>query len=303
MLFNEIYGVYYNTVSKIISKSINKDITIKDIDDIVQKYAFEDSYLTIPKSLKEQKWLLLDEHCNTPIKSNPSRPLTLLEKRWLKSIFLDKRIKLFIDSEPEFLKDIKPLFTSDDYVLFDKYSDGDDYDSSDYIKHFRIILSSIKENKIIKITFLNKVNKATQAIVKPLKLEYSEKDDKFRLITIGCRYVSTINLAKIKSCEILENIVAQNDLPKENKQVYIVVDLIDERNALERFMMNFSHLAKKAEKLSDRSYRIKLYYDKNDETEMVIRILSFGAFIKVIEPLSFVNLIKERLRKQKTCGL
>ncbi len=41
-------------------------------------------------------------------------------------------------------------------------------------------------------------------------------------------------------------------------------------------------------------------YDKDDETEMVIRILSFGPMIKVVQPEHFINLIKERLRKQKS---
>ena len=43
-------------------------------------------------------------------------------------------------------------------------------------------------------------------------------------------------------------------------------------------------------------------YDKDDETEMVIRILSFGPMIKVVQPEHFINLIKERLRKQKKLG-
>ena len=44
-------------------------------------------------------------------------------------------------------------------------------------------------------------------------------------------------------------------------------------------------------------------YDKDDETELVIRILSFGPMVKVIEPYSFVDLIKKRLMMQKGCGL
>lgn len=303
MLFNEIYGVYYNTVSKIISKSINTGSTINEIEKIVKSYAFDESLLTIPKYIKEQRWLLLDSDYHTPIKSNPTRALTLLEKRWLKSIFLDKRMKLFVDKEPKFLENVKPLFTPDDYFIFDKYNDGDNYDDFEYIKNFRIILSAIKDNKPIKISFLNRTNKIVQAVVIPLKLEYSEKDDKFRLITTGCKYVTIVNLARIKSCEVLENRIVKEKYFPKNNQNHILVDLVDERNALERFMLHFSHFAKEAEKLSDNSYRIKIYYDNSDNTEMIIRILSFGAFVKVIEPTEFVNLIKERLKMQKACEL
>ena len=48
---------------------------------------------------------------------------------------------------------------------------------------------------------------------------------------------------------------------------------------------------------------IKLRSTKDDETEIVIRVLSFGPMIKVIAPEHFENLIKERLIKQKSCGL
>ena len=60
---------------------------------------------------------------------------------------------------------------------------------------------------------------------------------------------------------------------------------------------------KQAEKIDDEHYKLILKYDKDDETELVIRILSFGPMVKVIEPYSFVELIKKRLEMQKSCGL
>ena len=48
---------------------------------------------------------------------------------------------------------------------------------------------------------------------------------------------------------------------------------------------------------------MEINYSKDDETELLIRILSFGPTVKVIEPESFVSLIKERLHNQKSCEL
>ena len=45
------------------------------------------------------------------------------------------------------------------------------------------------------------------------------------------------------------------------------------------------------------------FYDESDETEMVIRLLSFGPMIKVIEPLEFKQLIRQRLKKQKAYSI
>ena len=53
-----------------------------------------------------------------------------------------------------------------------------------------------------------------------------------------------------------------------------MIELTDERNALERAMLHFSHLEKKTEKVSNDRYKITLYYDKDDETELLNK--SFG---------------------------
>ena len=44
--------------------------------------------------------------------------------------------------------------------------------------------------------------------------------------------------------------------------------------------------------------KITLYYDKDDETELLIRVLAFGPVMKVTEPESFIEQIKQRLRMQ-----
>ena len=55
--------------------------------------------------------------------------------------------------------------------------------------------------------------------------------------------------------------------------------------------------------MEDEQYVLHLRYYESDETEIVIRVLSFGPCVKVLEPESFVNLIKERLILQKSCEL
>ena len=73
----------------------------------------------------------------------------------------------------------------------------------------------------------------------------------------------------------------------------------DDRNALERVMLHFSDLKKETMKISEKEYNMKLFYDSEDETEVLIRILGFGPMIKVTEPESFIRLIRERLGRQK----
>ena len=83
----------------------------------------------------------------------------------------------------------------------------------------------------------------------------------------------------------------------------VIFELIDERNALERVLIHFAHFEKQAEKIGDKKYKVTLYYDKEDEIEILIRVLSFGQMIRVVQPTAFINLIKNRLSAQKSCGL
>ena len=86
----------------------------------------------------------------------------------------------------------------------------------------------------------------------------------------------------------------------ENETVEL--ELYDRRNALERVLMHFAHFEKEAERMDQDRYRLRITYDKSDETEMVIRILSFGPMLKVTSPSHFTELIKQRLIQQKNCG-
>ena len=83
----------------------------------------------------------------------------------------------------------------------------------------------------------------------------------------------------------------------------VTFELEDRRNALDRVLLHFSHLEKETQRLDENRYRLTLRYEREDETELLIRVLSFGPMIKVTGPPHFEDLIKERLMKQITCGL
>ena len=85
---------------------------------------------------------------------------------------------------------------------------------------------------------------------------------------------------------------------------HVDLELTDERNALQRAMLHFSDLQKETEKIDEKHYKIHMYYRRDDETEIVIRILAFGPMIRVTAPKQFIGLIRERIEKQeKLCGL
>ncbi|MBQ7873985.1 MAG: WYL domain-containing protein [Oscillospiraceae bacterium] len=298
MLFNEIYGKYFAAVSEIIKAAQSGKLTEKELYAIVQREAFGESALTIPQMLKEEKWPVLKKDLSTPLEHTSERPLTLLEKRWLKSLVSDPRIKLF-DFSAEGLEGIEPLYPPETFVYFDRYSNGDPFDDPEYIHNFKTVLKAIKEKRKVYIEFTGHrgTDQKRNCIVH--RLEYSSKDDKFRIIASGDRYSVIINMARITKCELMGEYSEEEYKPKMPVKKEVVFELYDERNALERAMLHFSHLEKETEKIGDKKYRVKLLYEQEDETEILIRLLSFGPVLKVLSPQSLIAQIRKRIEKQE----
>lgn len=302
MIFSELYSAYYKTVSEILRKAVKQELTDSELQAIVRKNAFSESELTIIPALKNQKWQLLKSDLTTQIENPPSAPITVLEKQWLKAILLDPKIRLF-DIHIKGLDDVEPLFTPDDFYIYDKYADGDDFTDEAYIERFRMILSAIHDKTALTVETVNRKGNPMLMHLLPEKLEYSEKDGKFRLISSGCRYGGTINLARITKCKpYTGNSFVPRRAP-EIKMRTVTLHITDKRNALERVMLHFAHFEKQAERLGDDLYRLTVKYDVNDETELVIRILSFGPMVKAVAPESFVGLIRARLLRQMNLGI
>lgn len=308
MIFSELYSAYYHTVAEILRQATDHPVGKEELRNIIEKNAFEESILNIEPALTEEKWQILKADGTSVVKKKPQMPLTMLQKRWLKAISLDPRMKLFregqIDFERDEWKGIEPLFTPEDYDIFDQYSDGDPYSDENYIRNFRLILDAIEHQYPLRVETYNRKGKRVQTILLPQYLEYSEKDDKFRVIARDFRLGVTVNLGRIVCCEKYvgdeKGKVFRRISPRKRT---VVFELKNERSALERVLLHFAHFEKQAEKLDEKHYKITVAYDKDDETELVIRILSFGPMIKVVAPAHFENLIKERLMKQKSCGL
>ena len=172
MIFSEIYGNYFKTVSAILAKAAAGTLTERELTRTVLENAFGESLITIPARLKDGSWPLLTEDFGTPLRRVPVQPLTLLEKQWLKALLLDPRVRLFEPSE-EGLEDVEPLFTPEQFVYFDRYADGDDFTDPQYIEHFRLILQAMHEKRKLRVRFHGHSGTRQSYVCIPYKLEYS----------------------------------------------------------------------------------------------------------------------------------
>ena len=302
MIFSELYGAYYNAVAAILRKGAKEVLTASDMRQLISDTAYGESAFSIVPALTDEKWQLMKDG-RSVLKNAPTMPLTTLQKRWMKAVSLDPRIKLFTDGEDLF-PEVEPLFKPEDVYIFDAYPDGDPYDDEEYVRRFRMILYAVRTHMPLSLDVIGGKGNQVHMTVVPEYLEYSEKDDKFRLIGLGNRYGGTVNLARIIRCRPYKKeirYIRQAEGRKADETVEF--EVTDDRNALERSMLHFAHFEKSTEKLSGGKYRVTLRYDKYDETEILIRILSFGPMIKVTSPDTFIDLVRDRLKKQKSCGL
>lgn len=140
---------------------------------------------------------------------------------------------------------------------------------------------------------------SSNPLYEAFKAKSFTKDDKFRLISFSPRNPLTINLARVRTCQLLDPYTEGEYRPKPMRRKRLVLEVTDERNALERVMLHFSHFEKATEKIDDLHYRMTMKYEQEDETEILIRVLSFGPVLRVAAPESFVKLVRQRLVAQE----
>lgn len=307
-LFSEIYSTYYQITEKILKKKI---VTKSEILDIIRTNGFSETVLFLePKLIGEDNYGLLVKKngiYQSILKKEPHIPLTTLEKRWLCAVLQDKKSSLFLDKEQKEklcdLLDAETLYQNQFFQFFDRFTDGDDYENEEYIKHFRNILKSVHNHTLIKISFqTRKGNRVTHYFL-PLKIEYSSKNDKFRVHVI--RYLKDkavdtgiINISQITLTECTNITPGANYIAMSEKRE-AVIKITEERNAVNRFMMEFAELERNSEyDEKTKECFVRMKYNYKDETEILIRLLSFGPVVEVLEPLDFRKKMKERIDKQ-----
>ena len=315
-LFSEIYGCYFTVVSRILGQAQN-GLTNARIEELVNSYGFYESSFHMLPSLFSGEWNLLRKEENkylSKLDEPLKRPFTTLECSWLKSLLSDERVKLFLDDEQlaaleTSLTDIPALFDKNNFHIYDQHSNGDDFSDPKYIENFKSLTNACQSGIPVFIEYNNSARR-TKRQYHIYKICYSERDNKFRLLCAvfdkklnRLRRV-TLNLSKIESVVPAEVVFDTHEqvhalYAERPKSEPVVLEISKERNALERCMLQFSSFEKQTEydKVHD-IYVCKLWFDKQEETEILIRVLSFGPVVRVLGPENFLAQIKERVRRQ-----
>ena len=146
----------------------------------------------------------------------------------------------------------------------------------------------------------------------PARLEYSVKNDKFRLLALKQTNTSKmkleiLNLSRIQIVRLTEKTLsASTDLNQIIRDTYykepVRLHIINKRNALERAMLHFANYEKNTRKIDQDTYECLIYYNQMMETELLIEVMSFGPMLKVVGNDRFLKSLKTRLRRQLVLG-
>jgi hypothetical protein len=297
MIFHELYSSYFQAVSAMLEKALEGTLDRKTMEAIIREKTFSESSSQITQSLRSGKWPLITEDYSSVLTDSPTMPLTTLEKRWLKALLSDPKLQLFAPSMAG-LEDVEPLYKPDTFLYYDRYTDGDPYGNAAYIAHFRTVLQGIQEKRSLSICYADGRDWEHTATCIPLKLEYSARDDKFRLVGITGNRQSIVNIARLRHVALSEPYILPEEIPQKEKKE-LLVQIRDEKNALRRAMLHFSSLEKETVRLSHTEYNMTLRYFPEDEADLLIQVLSFGPMLRVISPEQFVDKLKARVKTQK----
>ena len=304
-LFDAVYGDAYAAVEQVLRQA---PLTLRQLRALLGQTLTVDGAMEVEQKLTDGTWPLLQRNADglyEPTLPVPrAMPLTALELRWLRSLCDDERAPLFLTDAQltalrDALRDVPPLFEKDEFDRFDSSRGGDAFADPAYREHFHTILRALREGEALSVRYVGSKGKSMALRLTPEKLEYSAKDRRFRLHGYADGVDRTLNLSGIRQ---IEPDGPAEALPEDLSTLCVeplIVEIGNERNALARFMLEFSCFKKESTIDPATGTAVaKIWYPVKDETEVLIRILGFGPTVRVTGPKQFVDRIRERIGRQ-----
>lgn len=315
-MFSTLNSRYYDCMQAVLEAASSEAIASKEIYKIINGIGFEETASILgPKLLNPHDsdgYRLLNKEGAgyvSILKNPPKKQVTTMELSWLKNMIQDQKINLFLEDETlevleNALEDVEPLYPESIFESIHVKEQGDDYISSDYSYVFKLLSIGIREKKAVKIHYEASKGRRIVSTFMPTGFLYSMKNDKIQvqLLRLSKDYIRpyTFDLSRIKAIEIVDKKLSPIlDLDYEQKERVVEIELTNMRNAFERCFIQLSHYKRQSEyDEKTGKCRIKISYEGNYESELLILLMSFGPALEVLGPESFRKQMVERLRQQ-----
>jgi len=224
-------------------------------------------------------------------------PLSVLEIRWLKTVLEADKIDLFFTAQEKaalgsFLaQEAAPKLPMDRAVFFDRYL-VPEKDAHACAAALRAVLAGIYGQKTLRLTYHKMRGGVLRGAFNPIAVEYSKRNDRFQVYVqaLPTEEILTLNLERIREIQV----TAQNfdqESAQEALEAYrgqnwasVEVEFYDVRNLADRILTEFSPWKKRcAYEPETQKYTLTIFYQKADETDLVIRLLGYGAGIRITQ--------------------
>ena len=241
-------------------------------------------------------------------------PLTILERKWLLAILQDPLIGYFLRPETvdvlsTILKQVKtgrPLYLPGEIDFFDRYLNLS-HTQAHTKAYFRDMRLAVKNGRSARVLYrAPKGGKSKIMEVLPLRMEYAARDDAFRIRVRdlkagpGQLAIRTLRLERIEDVRLGREVPchpgSHDSRPPEQEYV---LRFGSAKNLPDRILTQFAPWEKQCTKFGDDNYQLRFRADESEWLDIMIRILSFGNQVQILQPEEVAQEIRFRLKRQK----
>jgi hypothetical protein len=241
-------------------------------------------------------------------------PLTVLERKWLLAILQDPLIGYFLRPETvdvlsTMLKQAKtdrPLYLPGEIDFFDRYRNLT-HSQAHTKAYFRDMRLAVKNGRCAKVLYrVPRTGKSKTMEVLPLRMEYAARDNAFRIWVRdlkagqGQPAIRTLRLERIEDVRLGREIRCHpgSHDSRPPGQEY-VLRFGSAKNLPDRILTQFAPWEKQCVKFGDDNYQLCFRADESEWMDIMVRILSFGNLVEVLQPEEVAQEIRFRLKRQK----
>lgn len=248
-------------------------------------------------------------------------PLTWLEVRWILTVLENPLAKVFLSADDEqiaairdaIIKEASLIFEAkplavDKVLYFDRWKTEDD--SPAIIHRLSVFCDAMRLGKMVRIVFRTGDGREKTIDSAPVWLEYSGRDDTFRVwhLSEDGNSFHAVNLPRIRSVDLLPDRkydlsherVRMAELEQKQERVMTVEFFRGSRNIADRILTEFSLWKKRCVyDTAEEKFTMTLFYSDYEEKEIVIRLLQYGPYIRIVKDTGRVlDDMRDRIRMQ-----
>lgn len=223
-------------------------------------------------------------------------PLTALEIRWLKTVLSHPKMNLFFSGDEigllkrllkENAPEAKPL-PMNKVVYYDRFRFAEKNTDREAAV-LGIILKGIYDRRTVRLKYRTRRGGYKSGEYRPILLEFSKRNNRFQGFFQSCKSdrILTFNIAQIMKATETGNTfdyaaAEQTYLAyRQNHMRSVEVEFRNGRNVAERILTELSPWKKRCTYDPEtRLFRLTVFYQAEDELDLVVRFLGYGANIR-----------------------